>query len=268
MTSKPCTEIYNDTKSDKFLIISKLNISKSDLEKIIRDSIQKARSIKKQKSLEKNNSQVLSYLQDVMPIINFSDALDYNDMMGLIGEIVSELHHEQCLRHDPVYVKWRDTGTSKSCGLDLVFHKNNQLISIECKHPHESLRNHTNNALAILFITINRGFVRHDDYRTTEFIAKLHTRYSKTKRLLDGAHSDTTELTNKMNLLRELIKKNDLIEEVELVADQIHHTFDISKDLSDKINFDKISKTSKQSGVNLLLLENIQEMSEDVFNEQ
>ena len=268
MTSKPCTEIYNDTKSDKFLIVSKLDISKSDLEEIIRDSIRKARSIKKQKSLEKNTSQILSYLQDTIPVTNFSDALDYDDMMGLIGEIVSELHHKQCLRHDPVYVKWRDTGTSKSRGLDLVFHKNNRLISIECKHPHESLRNHTNNALTILSRTINRGFDRHDDYRTTEFIAKLHARYSKTKRLLDGDHSDTTELTNKMNLLRKLIKKNDLIEEVELVADKIHHAFDISKDLSDKIKFDKISETSKQSGVNLLLLEDIQEISEEAFNEQ
>ena len=55
MTSKSCTEIYNDTKSNKFLIISKLDISKSDLEEIIRDSIRKARSIKKQKSLEKKH---------------------------------------------------------------------------------------------------------------------------------------------------------------------------------------------------------------------
>ena len=268
MTSNPCTEIYNDVKPDRFFIISKLEMSKSDLEEIIRDSIRKARRIKKQKSLEKNKSQILSDLRDIIPVTNFSDALDYDDMMGIIGEIVSEIHHKLCLGHNPVYVKWRDTGTSKSRGLDLLFHKNNRLISIECKHPHESLRNPANNALTILSKTANQGFVRHDDHRTEEFIVKLYARCLENTRFSDGTHSDTTELDNKINLLRKLMQENDWVEEVELVADKIHYTCDISKDLSDKIKFDKIIETSKQPGVNLLLLEDIQETSEGVFNEQ
>ena len=45
---------------------------------------------------------------------------------------------------DSIYIKWKATGTSKSKGLDLVFHQDEKLYSIECKHPHDSLGNNDN----------------------------------------------------------------------------------------------------------------------------
>lgn len=267
MTSKSCKELSNISKTNGFLILSELKISKKDLESILKSSILNALSIKQQKIVEKNASLLLTYTQqNGLPSTNFSATLDYDDMMGLIGEIVCEIHHRQCMEQDPLYVKWQETGTSKSKGLDLVFHKNDQIYSIECKHPHESLNNQDNNKTEIISRTIDRGFDNHDDHRTTEFMTKLYLRHLRERRFLIGSSLDTTELNKKIILLKKLIDRNDLMEEINITADKIYDTPTLSKDLDSNLDFDKYILVSKSLGVVLLLIENIHELSEEVFN--
>ncbi len=132
------------------------------------------------------------------------------------------------MKQDPVYVKWRETGTSKSKGLDLVFHKNDQIYSIECKHPHESLHNQNNDTTKIISTTVDRGFDSHDDHRTAEFMTKLYQRHLRERRFLIGNNLNTTELDKKITLLKKLIDNNDLVEEINLAADKIDQTSTLS----------------------------------------
>jgi len=267
LTSEPCNELSNVSKTNGFLILSELKIAKDDLKSLLESSILNALSIKDQKIMEKNNSFLLTYTQqNRLPSTNFSATIDYDDMMGLIGEIVSEVHHRQCMEQDPVYVKWRETGTSKSKGLDIVFHKNDQLYSIECKHPHESLNNPDNDNIKIISRTVNRGFTSHDDHRTTEFMTKLYHRHLRQKRFLIGNHLDTTELDKKTTLLKRLIDNNNLVEEINLTADKIYQSSTLSEDLDSNLDFNRHVLVSKSLGIVLLLIENIHDLSEEVFS--
>ena len=159
-------------------MISELQITRSDLYNLLDLAICKALDIKKQKIEEKNSSFYIDYLQsNDIPNVEYSSKLDYDDMMGLIGEIISELHQTNSTKKDPLYIKWRETGTSKSKGLDLVFHENDRVYSIECKHPHESLMKIENKKLTSVVKTINGGLVTHTDERTLEFLVRLLKRY-------------------------------------------------------------------------------------------
>ena len=268
MASELCNELSNIPKTNGFLILSELKISKSGLKSLLKSSILEALSIKKQKIAEKNASFLLTYnQQNSVPSTNFSATLDYNDMMGLIGEIVSEIHNLQCLKKDPVYIKWRETGSSKSKGLDLVFSKNDQLYSIECKHPHESMKNQPQDKTTIISRTVKSGFDSHDDHRTTEFMTKLYQRHLKQKRFLVGNSLDTTELDKKMALLKKLIEDNNLVEEINLTADKIYHDSTLSNNLDSNLDFSRFALVSKSLGVILLLIENISDLSEEVFSE-
>ncbi len=258
-------ELYSNTRSDGQFIISQLKISKEDLSKILNSSISKALSTKNQKSAEKNNSSLTQYLQNnSLPFPNFSPTIDFDDMMGLIGEIVSELYHKECVKQDPLYVKWIDTGTSKSQGLDLVFHYNDRLFSIECKHPHESLANSDNEKSKIILQTFHKGLKKHDDKRTVEFMVRLYKRYLIQKRLLDGSGMDTKELDDKMDLVNNLLKKNDIVEEINLMADKLYEQ-DVDKNgLDSNLDLSRFSLVSKSIGVLLLLIENLHEISKKV----
>lgn len=267
MSSKQCNELSNTSTEDTFLILSELQISKDDLKSILESSILQALEIKKQKNLEKNGSYITIFTQqNNIPIPNYSATLDFDDMMGIIGEIVSEIYHRECLQQDPLYIKWQETGTSKSKGLDLVFHKNDQIYSIECKHPHESLKNPSNDKATVFLRTVKGGFKSHDDYRTAEFMTKLYLRHLKDRRLLTGSQIDLSELNNKITLLIQLIKKNNLIEEIDVTADKIYHTSKLSNELNSRLDFKNQKLISKSVGVVLLLIENFLVLSEEVFS--
>ena len=266
MASDPsCEELYNNTRSDGQFIISQLKISKKDLSQLLNSSITKALSTKKQKSIEKNSSSLTLYLQNSdLPLPNFSPTIDFDDMMGLIGEIVSELYHKQCEKQDPLYVKWMETGTSKSQGLDLVFHSNERLFSIECKHPHESLANSDNDKSKIILQTFVKGLKKHDDKRTVEFMVRLYKRYLIQKRFLEGSGMDTKELDKKMDLVNNLLKKNDIVEEINLIADKLYEQNVDKNNLDSNLDLSKFSLVSKSIGVLLLLIENLHEISKEV----
>jgi len=208
MDSASCDELYNNTRVDGKFVISQLKISKDDLLILLDSSITKALSIKKQKSIEKNNSYLIQFLTGVgLPSLNFSATLDFDDMIGLIGEITSELYHKQCEKQDPLYVKWLETGTSKSQGLDLVFSSGEKLFSIECKHPHESLNNPENNKEKTVLQTFEKGLKKHDDERTIEFMVRLYKRYLIQSRIAEGSGLDTEELKEKNDFDKYYFKK-------------------------------------------------------------
>lgn len=263
METKPLKKhIVEKTNATGSFTISEMIIPKNELESILKESIKNALATKSTKIIEKNSSFLLNYLQkNTLPIEYFSSSFDIDDLMGIIGEIVSEIYHKQCLNEDPIYVKWKATGTSKSKGLDLIFHKNEKLYSIECKHPHESLANQNNDKSRIILRTINDGLNTHDDIRTKEFMVLLFRKYFEQKRLLTGSKLNTSAIDTRIQLIRSLLRKNDIIEEINLVADKIYEKDIDNNSLESNLNYSKFALISKSIGVVLLLIENIHELS-------
>lgn len=68
-----------------------------------------------------------------------TSTIDSNDITGLIGEIIAE---DFVLKDgvEILFAKWREHGTSKSRGIDLIIRKinngNHDLILVEAKHSH------------------------------------------------------------------------------------------------------------------------------------
>lgn len=267
MTSEiPCKEIHSSPKPNGDLIISELQIPELDLCTVLDSAICNALSIKKQKIEEKNSSYYIEYLQsNDIPIVQYSSKLDYDDMMGLIGEIISELHHTHCTKKEPLYIKWRETGTSKSKGLDLVFHENDRVYSIECKHPHESLMKIENKKLTSVVKTINDGLVTHTDERTLEFLARLLKRYLQEKRFLVGSKMNITDVDSKIKIIENLIEKNNFVSEINIVSDKKYENDLEKNNLDTNLDFKKYEFISQSIIVLLILLENIEKISEEMF---
>ncbi len=261
-----CKEIHNSPKSNGDLIISELQIKNSDLYNLLNSAICKALAIKKQKIEEKSSSYYIDYLQsNDIPTVEYSSKLDYDDMMGLIGEIISELHHKNCTKKVPLYIKWIETGTSKSKGLDLVFHENDKVYSIECKHPHESLMKIDNVKLSTVVKTINNGLVDHTDIRTLEFLVRLLKRSLQEKRFREGSQMETTDLNSKIILIENLIAKNNFVSEINIASDKKYEK-DFNKDaLDNNLDFKKYELISQSIIVLLNLIENLERISEEMF---
>jgi len=69
-----------------------------------------------------------------------------------------------------------------------------------------------------------------------------------------------------MTLINTILKKNDIIEEINLIADKLYEK-DIDKNnLDSKRDFSKFSLTSKSIGALLLFIENVHELSKEVFS--
>ncbi len=184
--------------------------------------VEEALRIKRQKALEEDSTALSSLLKDYNALPSeHAESVDADDAVGLLGEAASEMHHVKCRKHTPFYIKWRDTGTSKSSGIDLIFEHAGRLVAVECKHPHASVSRSGYKASTMLR-AIRRGLWSHNDARTCTFLTRLYERYLRQKRLLDAGREDSSRVAGRMATIKRCLMEDGVCEEVVLVADKTH----------------------------------------------
>ena len=98
-----------------------------------------------------------------------------NDVVGLVGEMLcAELL--PCLGlGEPFHVKWKESGSSLTNGIDLVFKKGNRLCATESKHLHRSIGGGATSASAARAVSsaMNKSLAANTDYHTTAYIGTL-----------------------------------------------------------------------------------------------
>lgn len=106
--------------------------------------LDEAQRIKNQKKKENSTIRLFEALaQRGLRFVGKIITIDEDDIVGLIGEIVSEKFAES-QGHEIIYPKWKISGSSKSRGIDLVVRtiQNDTwiLILYESKHIHKSVK--------------------------------------------------------------------------------------------------------------------------------
>ena len=94
-----------------------------------------------------------------------------NDTVGLVGEMLCEELLPRLGIGAPFHVKWRESGSSLTRGVDLVFGKGDRLCACESKHLHSSSSSRA--AAAAVSSTVNRALDANTDAHTAAYIGLL-----------------------------------------------------------------------------------------------
>jgi len=110
----------------------------------VRNNLDEARRVKQERHKSASRRAVIRSLAErELHVSEKLTGYDKTDIVGLIGEIISEDFLTSGAL-EPIFLKWRYTGTSKSKGIDLVVRnssgKDLELVLCEAKHPHDEIR--------------------------------------------------------------------------------------------------------------------------------
>ncbi len=178
--------------------------------------------IKRQKILRKNNSPHSSHLGGGNTPLPLNPVyIDADDIAGLLGEAASEMYHTKCLKQAPFHIKWKDTGTSKSSGVDLIFEHAGRLVAVECKHPHVSM-SRSNDKASDMLDTLRVGLQNHTYKKTNAFLAKLYWKYLEHRRLLVAGGADTRYIDRRIATIERCREEGNICVEVDLATDKAH----------------------------------------------
>ena len=113
--------------------------------KSLKINIEEAIRIKQERQTNRSRIAVINNLSERgLNFVNELSGYDQNDLIGLIGEIVTDDFIIN-LSLETIFPKWRYTGTSKSRGIDLVARERIgeewKLMLYEAKHLHDEIRN-------------------------------------------------------------------------------------------------------------------------------
>ena len=180
----------------------------------VESSLRKAQEIRLQKIREGRSSWGRRYIEGFRAP-ECGSGTD-TDALGLVGEIVCEMYHEECKRQDLIYAKWKDGGTSKSNGVDLLFEDAGRILSVECKHVH-SPRSVGDESR--LLAAIKTGMREHAGYRTKAFLAERYRIMSKRVRELQAEGSDASQTRRKIRVVKSALG-GEFDSQVDLAADR------------------------------------------------
>lgn len=152
---------------------------------------------------------------------------DEDDAIGLIGEILlTEI--AIWLGYEPVFVKWRVSGTSKSRGIDLVSRKRKgprDLILMEAKHLHSSVKGKARGTCSSQIRTrFVDGLDEFKHERTLVNLASIIATVSLARRVGGGTASSTSHLDQVFNLLLSKLRSEDYDLEVLVFIDEKYCT--------------------------------------------
>ena len=118
--------------------------SNGALKNFVQNHLEEAKQVKQERRNSSSRRAVIKSLAERR--LHISEKLtgyDKTDIVGLVGEIVSE-DFLTSGSLEPIFLKWRYTGTSKSKGIDLVARNNPgktvEVVLCEAKHPHDEIR--------------------------------------------------------------------------------------------------------------------------------
>jgi len=116
----------------------------TDITEYLQFNLDEAQRIKNQKKNEQSPNRLLEGLSKRgLRFVGRIIQIDEADLVGLIGEILSEKYSES-KGHEILYPKWKISGSSKSRGIDLVVRtlENDEWVLILCesKHIHKSVK--------------------------------------------------------------------------------------------------------------------------------
>ena len=163
----------------------------------VRERMEKIREIQNRKVVEKHAAAAHKYLDEF--VVSCPALGKSTDMIGLVGEMICETYHERCKRQVLFYAKWRETGSSRSNGVDLIFEESGRLSVIECKHVHSR---QSAGKESRLLEAIRTGMREHSYYRASVFLAARQRVLSKRIRGLEAEGSDTFQEHRKISVIK------------------------------------------------------------------
>ena len=134
--------------------------------------LDKARSVAQARAAGKGRARTVARLRTKGMRPAAPAPVPRNNIVGLVGEILTEDILENLGVGEAFYVKWRSSGTSTSAGVDLVFKKEEFLYACESKHMHSSVCN-APTVVASVARELSRAFKQNSDAHTKDFFGKL-----------------------------------------------------------------------------------------------
>lgn len=191
----------------------RFSVSKMQLDAGVAPCLEKAREIVRQKTRGKSASGVSKSLEGLgVATHSYGDS---TDVIGLVGEIVSEIYHKECKHQALFYAKWRETGTSKSNGVDLIFEDSGRLLIIECKHMHSP---QSTGRESKLLEVVRGGITEHSHGRALRFLIARKMLLRKRVRELEAEGTDASQTLQKISKIESAVD-GEFHSQVDLVVD-------------------------------------------------
>ena len=202
-----CMELF---RGDRF-IVSEMPPDSSSR---VASSLKQARNIRLQEISEENQVWMAKYVKG-RRFPKCGSGQD-TDVIGLAGEIVCEMYHIECEHQCLFYAKWKESGTSKSNGVDLLVEDAGRLLAVECKHAHSPQSTGKESGL---LRAIKTGMMEHSDQRTRGFLTERYRVMIKRARQLDAEGSDAAQTLRKARVLKSALVGG-FDSQVDLAADK------------------------------------------------
>lgn len=244
------------------------NITHNDnLITVLRTEFKQAVEKKNQKESEKSSSSLIDILKSMkIPVPQMQITLDANEITGLVGEIITEKFMIEQNMGISFYIKWREIGTSKSRGLDIILQRDNVLLIVEAKHSHTRLKPLGNHEL-ILASIIDNAFKRNSDFHTILSLLRLYLRLQKSVQQFEAMHLDISKLVQRANFLKISIKNNLFLTNASLVVDDLVLSQIKFDNLVSKINFKSFPFFANNISVYFVGIPQLQASVDTIFNE-
>ncbi|NWG36687.1 hypothetical protein [Nitrososphaera sp.] len=155
--------------------------------------------------------------------------LDYNDVKGLIGEILLE---DMALSngHVPVFIKWRKSGSSHSKGLDLIVTMENagrrQLLVAESKHVHSEIKSAMIKHQVIMD-KCTEALEQSDLDHVLTSLSRVIADFAENMNSYEATGGDVSELHDKYLFLKESLEQCSYQLEISVFSDGKYCTTDV-----------------------------------------
>jgi hypothetical protein len=240
-------------------------LESSEIENYVKSKFKEILNIKQSRATEKAGSIISSILKRANIPVPLESKMDYNEIMGLTGEILCEIFHLNNNSGLSFYIKWQDTGTSKSIGIDIVFEMDNTLIIIESKHCHKRLIGNSSFHNVIGTI-LNDAFLYNEKYRIIMNLARLYARFNQALRILKATSQEFKEMKRKADLVEKELRKNSYPLNVTVLTDsKILSTLNLSKTM-EKIKASQSNHLSNLHGT-VVAVEKLESLSQNLLSE-
>ena len=230
--------------------------SVTKFETLISDSLKEALLVRQQCRCESSRREVIKNIRDRgVSITNRLSGYDKNEVIGLIGEIVMA-NFVECSGSKMIYVKWREAGTSKSKGIDLIaMDADTDLSEIklcEAKHIH-SEQDMTSNYISLLKGRFRAGLDEFESEKTQLNLSSVIMKLGKAIHVGEAAMTDQTAAKGYYTLITSSLKENRYRIRIVVLIDQKYCNTAALMDSTAQIT--RPLKVGKEHKIDLSLLE-------------
>jgi len=190
-------------------------------------NLDEAQRIKNEKAKERTPNRLLEDLSlRGLRFVGEIIKIDKNDVVGLIGEILSETYAKS-QDYEMIYPKWKVSGSSKSRGIDLVArsfeHNEWVLILCESKHIHEEVKNIRNELSASRIRNrFNEGLNEFEFEKTLLSLARIIIKIGDNIRLGETMGGNVDRYNEYKTFLSKCLADNDYDIHVIVFIDLMH----------------------------------------------